>query len=325
MKIVFFGTPDYVVPVLERLSKAFRSRSGESSIATVVTQAPKPVGRKQLLEYSAVDTWAYKKKVQILFKPIDLVKNQLRADLGVLAAFGEIIPEEVIELFPYGILNIHPSLLPAWRGASPIQAAIISGEKTTGVSIIKLDEKLDHGAVVSQFKDEITDADTADSLRQRLFQRSANVMPKLIEAYLAGKITTKKQNDEAATYTRQLKKDDAFIPPEYLNSALTGSDPVSKGWDIAFIKNYSLKPDTPTLERFIRAMQPWPISWTNINLNIKTQNSKLFRLKILKAHLEELKVNRQMPLVLDEVQLEGKSAVSWKQFLEGYPKAKFTK
>jgi methionyl-tRNA formyltransferase len=327
MKIVFFGTPDYVVPILEALYKAFKLRSGESPTVAVVTQAPKPVGRKQIMEYSPVDNWGHKKKILVLFKSADLIKKQIKADLGVLASYGEIIPNDVISLFPYGILNIHPSLLPNWRGASPIQATIISGEKQTGVSIIKLDPELDHGPILSQFKDEVLESDTTDSLRRRLFSRSAEVLPKLIEAYIEGKIIPKRQDDELATYTYQIKKEDAFIPPEFLTHTLTGTTLVTSKWNIPFIKNYYLMPSSLSLERFIRAMQPWPGCWTNVQLNSKLKTKNLKRLKILKAHLE--KTNKPVPnaycLVPDFVQLEGKSPVFWKQFCQGYPEAKFIK
>ena len=326
MKVVFFGTPDYVLPILETLYKVFKPRSGESPIVAIVTQTPKPVGRKQLLQYSAVDNWGHKKKITIFYKSDDLIKKQIKADLGVLAAFGEIIPKNVVSLFRYGILNIHPSLLPKWRGASPIQASIISGEKQTGVSIIKLDSQLDHGPIISQFKDEILDYDSTDTLRRRLFSRSAEVLPKLIEAYIEGKITPKKQDDKLATFTRQVKKEDAFIPPEFLNSALTGATPVKDGWKIPFIKNYSLTPNIETIERFIRAMQPWPQAWTLLHQGF---GEKAKRLKILKAHLELITKDHPHPtdhkLSLDEVQLEGKSPVSWEQFSQGYPKVRFTK
>ena len=117
MKIVFFGTPSYAVPILDALRKEFESAKVKSVVA-VVTQAPKPTGRKQLLTYSPVDDYAYKRKIPIFHSSRELLQKGVEADLGVLAAYGEIIPSEVIKLFPKGILNIHPSLLPKFRGAS---------------------------------------------------------------------------------------------------------------------------------------------------------------------------------------------------------------
>jgi len=273
MKIVFFGTPDYVLPVLTSLHKKFVTGPGISPIAAVVTQSPKPTGRKQILTYSPVDKWAHEHKIDIFYQSSELIKNSVKADIGVLAAYGEIIPKTVIDTFPHGILVVHPSLLPKYRGASPIQGAIANGDKQVGVTIIKMDEKMDHGPIVSQFKEETRPDDTTDTLRARLFERSKDVIVEMIEPYLQGKIKPKEQNHDEATYTKIITKQNGFIDLE--------------------------KTNPEEAERFIRAMQPWPQAWTLIGKK---------RLKVLKAHLENGK------LVLDEVQLEGKNPVSWKEF-----------
>ena len=282
MKIVFFGTPDYVLPILTSLHKKFVSGPGVSPIAAVVTQSPKPTGRKQILTYSPVDKWAHEHKIDIFYQSSELIKNSVKADIGVLAAYGEIIPKTVIDTFPHGILVVHPSLLPKYRGASPIQGAIANGDKQVGVTIIKMDEKMDHGPIVSQFKEETKPDDTTDTLRARLFERSKEVIAEMIEPYLQGKIKPKEQNHDEATYTKIITKQDGFIEAESFTS------------------------EAAKAERFIRAMQPWPQAWTLIGKK---------RLKILKAHLESGK------LILDEVQLEGKSPVSWEEFKRGYPDA----
>lgn len=311
MKIVFFGTPKYVLPILKSIDKKYKDKSGTSPIVAVVTRRPKPAGRKKILLYSAVDKWAYKKNVPRFFSTKDLLKYQVHADLGILAAYGEIVPQEILNLFPQGILNVHPSLLPKWRGASPVQASIIDKNKETGVTIIKLDSKLDHGPIISHFREKILENDTTESLRERLFLRSAEVLAELIDPYLKGKIKLQTQDEKQATYAGQITKNDGFIPTPIINQAGQGL-PLSGHWDIHFMKNYSPKPDTNLVERFIRAMQPWPVAWTKIR--IKNKES---RIKILKAHTENQK------LVLDEVQLEGKRPVSWQQFTQGYPKVIF--
>ena len=329
MKFVFFGTPDYVVPILDSLQRKFRNRSGESPIAAVVTQAPKPTGRKQILVYSPVDDWAFKKKITKVFAPEDLVKEHIYADMGILAAYGAIIPQSVIALFKFGILNIHPSLLPKFRGASPVQATIVSGEKETGVSIIKIDNELDHGLIISQFKDEVALNDTTESLRERLFARSSEVLISLIPAYIQGKITPREQNHKMASFTHHIKKEDAFIPSDYINLAIKGRISPKKQWEIPFIKEYKLPLSVILLNDFIRAMQPWPIAWTYVNLDPDIKSMEMKRLKILNAHTEEVtglkSKTLKHKLVLDSVQLEGKSPVTWKQFIEGYPKAKIEK
>ena len=255
MKIVFFGTPDYVLPILTTIHKKYVTGPGKSPIVAVVTQSPKPTGRKQILNYSPVDKWAHEHKIPIYYKSNDIIKENLDADLGVCASFGEIIPELVINYFKFGILNIHPSLLPKYRGVSPVPEALKNGDTKTGITIIKMDEKMDHGPIVVQSKEEVFPDDTSESLRTRLFQKSVDILIETIEPYLKGKIKLKEQNHNEAIFTKILTKQDGFLE-------LTGCDPVST-------------------ERFIRAMQPWPGAWTLIDGK---------RLKILQAHLENEKL-----------------------------------
>lgn len=304
-KIVFFGTPDYVIPILDALQKNFRYKDGSNSIAAVVTQSPKPTGRKKEITYSAVDKWAYRQKIPIFYNLDDFLKSQIKSDLGVLASFSKIIPDQVINYFPKGILNIHPSLLPEFRGASPVQAAITLNKKETGVSIIKLDSLLDHGPIISQFRAEIKEEDNTETLRNRLFERAANVLVELLPAYLEGKITPKKQDDKKAIYCREIKKEDAFIHPEFLKTNKKGLY-----MEIPFIKNKKIAVNAKNLNNFVHAMYPWPCAWTKVKL---TEESDEKRLKIISSHLEGNN------LVLDKVQLEGKNAVSWEQFRVGYP------
>jgi methionyl-tRNA formyltransferase len=221
MKIVFLGTPDYVLPVLTSLHREFSIR-GVSPIVAVLTQKPMPIGRKQILSYSPVDKWAHSKGIPVFYSANELIENSVKADLGVLAAYGEIIPQKVIDIFPKGILNIHPSLLPKYRGASPIQAAIAANEKETGVTIIKIDSELDHGPIVAQFKEEISDTDTLGTLRERLFSRASEVLNALIEPYLAEKINLREQAHKEATYTTLVQKRHGFIPAKLLARVLKG-------------------------------------------------------------------------------------------------------
>ena len=269
---------------------------------------------------SPIDNWAFKHQIPVFYDALEAI-SKVNPGLGILAAYGKIIPEPVINFFPKGILNVHPSLLPKFRGASPIQAAIVSGEKETGATIIKLDSQIDHGPVLSQFKEQILEADTTGSLRKRLFERASEFLIRLIPNYLKGKINLREQNDDQATFTTLIKKEDGLIPPQYIAAALDGNI-VKEDWAIKFIKHYSLVPSTNSLERFIRAMDPWPGAWTLVNLNPKSEIRNPKRLKILKAHLEEL-VPSAYRLVPDLVQLEGKNPVSWEEFKLGYPNFKF--
>ncbi len=277
------------MPILTCLHKKFVTGPGKSPIVAVVTQSPKPVGRKQVITFSPIDKWAHEHKIPIHYSAHELVIDSITADVGVLASYGEIIKKDVIDLFPHGILVIHPSLLPKYRGASPIPETIKSGETVTGVTIFKMDEKVDHGPIVSQFKEDVLSTDTTETLRARLFKRSAEVLAELIKPYMQSKITPKVQDESDATFTKIMTRENGRID---LNKA------------------------TPEeVERFIRAMLPWPVAWTMVRLS--PTDPTVRRIKIHKAHLEGEK------LILDEVQLEGKEKVSWKQFKEGYKDATF--
>lgn len=264
-KIIFFGSDKYSVIVLEMLKKDKRFQ-----ILVAVTN-------KNSLE--------------------KLKSLKVRPEVGVLASFGAILDKKILAIPKHGILNIHPSLLPKYRGASPVQTAILNGEKETGVTIIKMDEKVDHGPILAQFKEEIKPDDTAQVLYERLFEAGAKVLTSILPAYLEGKIEPRQQDHSKATYTKKLTRDEGKID-----------------WQ---------KPDE-YLERFIRAMYPWPGSWTEVELRIKNQESRIKRLKILRAHLENLSPDT-CHLIPDLVQLEGKKPVTWKQFQEGYPEAKIIK
>jgi len=227
------------------------------------------------------------------------LEKEKRPDVGILASFGAIVPKEILNFPRKGILNIHPSLLPKYRGPSPAQAAILNGEHQTGVTIIKMDEKVDHGPIVAQFNEEILSDDNAEKLYFRLFSAGAEVLKTILPAYLEGKIQLRPQNHSQATYTKKLTREDGFIPLEKLKAAMEGND-------------------AETVERQIRAYYPWPGTWTEITIPFRKAKTRRYRkrLKILEAHLKGGK------LVLDTVQIEGKKPVSFKQFCEGHPEVK---
>lgn len=244
MRIIFFGTPDYVIPVLEKLHKYHE-------IVAVVTQSPKPMGREKVLSYSAIDSWAFKKHIPRNFDYVDLPE----ADMGICASFGMIIPEVILNHFKYGILNIHPSLLPQFRGSSPIQATLISGINPTGISIIKMSEKMDAGPILTQFKEEVLPDDTNETLRARLFEKSADVLLEMIPSYVEEKITLKPQDEGKVTVTKMIKKEDGYV-------------------DL-------YKDEQELIWRKFRAYTPWPGIWTNLNGK---------RLKILSCRFKEGKL-----------------------------------
>jgi methionyl-tRNA formyltransferase len=304
-KIIFFGTPVYVLPILDALHKDY-------NIAAVVTQPPKPLGRKQKITYSPVAKWAQTHKIPVIDDPPkDLAPKlaQFCAKVGVLAAYGRILPDDVLSAMPYGIINAHPSLLPRWRGASPAEAAIAAGDHNTGITFFRLVQQMDAGPILKQYQDVIYERETKDTLYRRMFKKAAEEIGKTLAEYLAGQITLQEQDHKKATYTTLLKREHGFIKPEYLKAAIAG-ETFNEDWPIPFIREYIQVPDSKNLDRFIRAVTSWPGAYTEV----KIQDSKTKRLKILQAHQEDKK------LVLDYVQLEGKKPVSWRQFLEGYPK-----
>jgi methionyl-tRNA formyltransferase len=314
MNIVFFGTPAYCLPILNKIQKKFKVKPHDLPIAAVITQKPRPVGRKQFITYSAVDTWAFKRKIPVYYTVGDFLKEGIKADLGVVVAYGEILSKEIINYFPHGILNIHPSILPKYRGASPLQAAIAAGEKITGSTIMKIDEKMDHGPIVSQFQEEILNSDNSKSLGDRIFSRSAEVLVNLLTPYLQGKINLNSQDDNKASYTTLLKKEHGYIPPQILKGILDNKK-VSKIWKINFIKDFETKPDPISLDNFVRAVSPWPGAWTEIYIDKYRKEQK--RLKIIEGHIKEDKYE------IGKVQLEGKLEVTWDEFQKGYPDFSF--
>lgn len=283
-KIIFFGSDQYSLLVLNQIVSDERFKL--KAVVTHTSPCLVETYAKILFEVKFTTAKKFDKKFMSNVK-------KLKPDVGVLASFGKILPKEILNIPKHGILNIHPSLLPQYRGPTPVPTAILNGDQETGVTIIKMDEKADHGPILSQFKEEIRPDDTAESLLERLFAAGAKVLTTILPAYLEGKIELREQDDSQATFTKKLARDDGKI-----------------NWKKSGVFN----------ERFIRAMFPWPGAWTMMRLkNEKTEKQKnLKRLKILKVHLEANK------LVLDKIQLEGKKPVTWKQFQEGYPEARFS-
>ncbi|OGM14868.1 hypothetical protein A3D84_05110 [Candidatus Woesebacteria bacterium RIFCSPHIGHO2_02_FULL_42_20] len=319
MKVVFFGTPDFVVPIVDALHKTYRvPRAKESGVVAVVTQPPSPAGRDKRIDHSPVDQWAWDKKIKV----ITGFNNSLPdADLGIVAAYGKIIPEKIIKHFPKGILNLHPSLLPVFRGASPIQAAIVTDTNRTGLTVIKMDKLMDHGPIISLFKEDVLPEDTTETLRRKLFERSIQFLLDLIPNYLSKKIIPKEQDHAKATYTKIITREDGFIDPTNLQKVIDNKTPRKK-WVISFVSNFTTQYSPVTIHQFIRAMTPWPGTWTLLRLTAGGQAPK--RLKIIRAHLSQpTKHNPQ--LILDEVQLEGKNPVSWEEFKRGYPNTALTR
>ncbi|XKT74328.1 MAG: methionyl-tRNA formyltransferase [Patescibacteria group bacterium UBA2163] len=211
--IVFFGTPHFAVQTLEALEAA-------QLLPDIVITAPdKPAGRGLLLKPSPVKEWAEDREIPVLepeslkkdSETLDLLYNS-EWDLFIVSAYGKILPKAIIDLPAHGTLNVHPSLLPRFRGASPIESQILENEQNTGVTIMLMDEELDHGPVLAQAS--VTPEEwplTAPLLDELLGHVGGELLTETIPTWIAGEITPEAQNHDKATYTRKIEKADGEI------------------------------------------------------------------------------------------------------------------
>jgi len=233
--IIFFGSSKLVLPIIETLNNNY-------DLKIVVTTERE----------SSQAIPAYCNKNQIPHISIQQFNNttiqqlaSYKSPFAVLADFGLIVPDEVLNAFPKGIINVHPSLLPKFRGPTPVQSAILAGEKETGVSIIRLDNAVDHGPLLAQEKEPISDEDTAETLHEKLFTKGAELLSKVLPDYISGTLVPKPQDDTRATFTEKLTRNSGYIDPEKLR-----------------ITNYELR-----ITKMIRAYFPWPGVWTKLPIN----------------------------------------------------------
>ncbi len=211
LHIAFFGTPDFAVSILDELEKAGLVPS------LIITNPDKPKGRKLLLTPPPVKTWASTRGIRVLqpetLKDAHLLQElrKERWDLFIVAAYGKIIPKEYIDLPLHRTLNVHPSLLPKFRGASPIQSAILNDDKHTGVSIMLLDEQMDHGPVIEKEAYTVKDWPKADELERTLATKGGALLARLIPQWIDRKIEAIPQEHHLATYTKKIVKTDGLI------------------------------------------------------------------------------------------------------------------
>ncbi len=202
---VFFGTDIFAVKVLETLAL------NNLLPSLIVTTPDTPQGRHLTLTPPPVKIWAEQNNIPFL-QPEKLSSSALPAsDLFLVASYGKIIPEKVFNLPKHGTLNIHPSLLPKHRGASPIQSAILNGDTETGVTIMLIDKEVDHGAIVAQEKLTLNGEETFESLRDTLAKLGAELFTKILPDWVDGKIEAKEQNHTEATFTKKITKQDGEI------------------------------------------------------------------------------------------------------------------
>ncbi len=229
MKIVFMGTPDYAATALEAILQAGYEVTG------VVCQPDKPKGRSGALAACPVKECALKYNLPV-FQPERIKRpeavaelKKFPADVFVVAAFGQILSEEILTMPKYGCINIHASLLPKYRGAAPIQWCIVDGEKETGVTIMQMDAGIDTGDILFTKKVEITEEETGGSLFDKLSQAGAELIVEALPKIEAGEVNPVKQDEALSNYARMLKKEDGRInwkrPAEEIGRQVRGMDP----------------------------------------------------------------------------------------------------
>ena len=211
MKLLFVGTPAFAVPSFKRLA------AGSHSIVGVMTQPDQPRGRGQLNRPSAIKELALTHRIP-LFQPMDLTEEtflssirRLAPDCAVVVAYGRILPKKFLQLFPKGAYNLHASLLPKYRGAAPIQWALIRGETETGVTVFQLDEELDHGPILFQVRTAIQPDESAISLADRLAELGGNTLLETVDRLEAGTAILSPQDHSKATHAPRLTKADGII------------------------------------------------------------------------------------------------------------------
>ena len=211
LNVIFMGTPEFSLPALEELIK------NNFNLLTIYTQPPKKSKRGQKLNVSPIEEFSRKKKLN-LRSPVNLNKDEefkvlknLSPDLVVVVAYGQIIPKNFLEIPKFGFVNIHASLLPRWRGAAPIQRAIMNQDKKIGVSIMKIEEKLDCGPVLSSKEIELNKNSTFGEIEKKLSVAGADLLFETLKNLRNKKIELKKQDDSKATYAKKISKNETRI------------------------------------------------------------------------------------------------------------------
>jgi methionyl-tRNA formyltransferase len=247
MRIVFMGTPDFAVPALKMLIES------NHEVVGVYTQAPKPKGRGHQVQKSPVHLLADQEGIPV-FTPSNLRDDQaqnnlkdLNADVGVVVAYGMILPQRILDTPRHGCINIHASLLPKWRGAAPIHRALMAGDTTTGVTIMKMDAGLDTGPMISQAEIAIEAHTTSQSLHESLSFLGAQLLWEVLRDYPCKTIPLP---EEGVSYAHKLTKNEAFLD-----------------WS----------QEAVTLERYVRALNPWPGTF----MRLADQDVKILEAKVI--------------------------------------------
>ena len=293
------GTPEFAVPYLKSLL------NNDFEIVGIITQPDKPTGRKQIISIPPVKAVAIQNNIRIFqseklktdTKIIEELKS-LEPDLTVVVAYGQIIPQAILNIAKLGNINVHPSLLPKYRGASPIQNAILNGETKTGITIMLMDAKMDHGPILAQKELLLAGNEDNESLHKIMSDNSStNFLIETIKKFISNQIAPTIRNDEQATYCQLISKEEAKI-----------------NWHKS----------AQIISNQIRAFYPWPTAWTTLSkkrvkifppVNI-TDGHTLARKIIINNDKFLIGCNDQL-LEISELQIEGKNKIKAKDFILG--------
>lgn len=298
LKIIFMGTPEFSETILEKLI------AEKYNIISVYTQSDKKVGRKQITTKSPVKALAEKNNIPVFtpekLKPeIENIRTQY-PDLIIVAAYGKIIPQEILDIPKFKCINIHPSLLPKYRGASPLQNALLNGETITGTTIMLMTQEVDAGDILAQVKIEIDPLEKLPEFSQRMSRESATLLLKTLPNWIESKIQPQKQDKEKATFCQMLNKEDGKID-----------------WNKSAQEIFNC----------YRAFYPWPGIFTfwnekRIKLNkISLAKNLDHTLKTGQVFQKEKLIAVQAKngiIILEEIQIEGKPNLEIKSFINGY-------
>lgn len=300
MKVIFMGTPDFSTGVLESIIAAGHE------VTAVVTQPDKPKGRGHEIQFTPVKEVALKYDIPVLqpkrVRAEETVRalSEIPADIIVVVAFGQIIPKSILEMKKYGCINVHASLLPAYRGAAPIQWAVVDGLKETGVTIMQMDEGLDTGDMLTKVIVPLEEKETGGSLFDKLSAAGAKLCVETMELIEKGEVTPEKQGETTTEYAKMITKDLGKI--DFSKSAAE-------------------------IERLIRGFNPWPSAYTKLgNKTLKIWAADVLEEEYEGAFGEIIKVSKNEIFVktgkgtlsLKEIQLEGKKRMATDAFLRGY-------
>ncbi|MCL4123374.1 UNVERIFIED_CONTAM: hypothetical protein GTU68_025287 [Idotea baltica] len=304
INIAFFGTPEYSLPTLKALYN-----SDQFNIAAVITQKDKKLGRGQKVRLSAIKKYAKDNNIRII-QPSSIKKNTEsflntlegsgEIDLAIVIAYGQILPKEVLNFPKIDCINLHASLLPRWRGAAPIQRAIMAGDSKTGVCIMKMEEGLDTGPVYCKEEIKIEDNDNFETLHNKLSSLSAEILLEKLPDIISAKITATEQDKSGITYAKKITKEDEKI--NWNNKAVD-------------------------IQQQISALSPFPGAYALLN----NKRIKLFKSEIIdtssKKEPGELTINKDSLYIycnpgllkINELQLESKKKMKTSDFLKGNP------